>query len=1517
MKSFKVLPRFLAVFGWMFILSTQAWSACPTGVSMGTWNATSGSTYNNHAGNVRSNDADYYTITNPIGGQINLQVINGTSNRQLTVSVYSDATCSTAAVWSSGTVAGSATVNKTIDVTAGVTYYLYILGSASNQDTAYTLNANKPAKGHSVSHENPFSPVFANGGLKIFGDFTSIGSSVLCQNNGSGGCNNNYTGYLYDSNLIYKNSASMTLNSSSANLTLPANVEGDEIQWAGLYWQGHIADPDANNYSTSSMVQNRQNISFKLPDNTTQSITADKVWYHDFWGDGTGTDGGFRSFYQGYKDVTSLVKNHLVSGTSQPFSVGNIKANNGTDWSSYLYVGTGAEYDGIKIGFWGNWSLIVVYKHDQATMPSGTKLKNINVFNGFDAMFPLPVSGYETFNVVIPINGFLTPKSGAVNAKMLFYASGGEKAIARDAFYIQNANASNAYQAVSNAVNPADNPFNGSVSNNGVPLDASISYYPGLDLDTYDISAYMKNNQTSTSLKLEATFSNNNGDQSTPGAIAFSSDLFTPNFCYDYGYEQNGRPFTEENNGVTLPRLVGTLPNDENISVSIYVRNTESSDITATNTKLHINNIDTNQATYVRNSTAVTFPKQYIPTTKTDAAWPLVVSDSYVKNIPIGDINGSEYFYTYYTLKPKASGDINMSIEGTFDYNLSISLADGTTLSLPYSSSIGGAGLPMCSANNFSYTPTWGIFSMVDAGLYDDTTSKSYYDLTTQVVKRPANLRIASFKPAPNLDTPQKVSTMVAVELIDAGQFHDVDAACAEPSSAITPRVWVGFENNVSQVNFDAAAINSAISNGLVSDILSGQPATLTSATDFYKTATPNAAFRITYNTLNDANGSLIDIKNMGAPQGLRIDNFSNIHQIYPHCRKDVKNPNNNGMTNDTSVACSNNGNNSTWGDIAICMECLYGADTKVLCSRDNFAIRPESYNVTLKDLNQANHALSQVFATGHTGVATPVTSQVNMDAGYVYGYEISATSHLDNTNSSGYTRYFGTADNEYNISLTWNPTTLKTGCNDTNSYSQAFNLINGMVSAEGLHSQVGEYKFNIFDKTWTAVDWDTALQGHQTGTHFLSGGECLQNSSTVPSQALTVGLSVTNTLTNLVGCNIESTHDNVDNGLKYRDYNLSFKPDHFDLTGVQFATGQEFNVSAINQNVWTYMNNIASDANMSVRYSGNVIASSRLGNSLSNFVSNCYAEPTNLDLNITFPITTGLPSWRYRLQEVNASTNQIWNDTNDVILTPVTNTSFPLITIPQTSFLKNQNGFVDLNLSLNFDRNQTLPVNPITVGLQNLQVKCQTDANCSSNADMIANHLPDANLTTNSNVTFAYGRLLTKDIRVFGNIAFTANGWYEVYNSPNLLTTQLQPSKDGGLWYINQLHDDLLYGDSVITRLESSGVPSTVNLSGNDINGIEAFSFTGSPSGIVPYNGKAHVDTPSWLWYAPNALTYSDPSDLNLDCLTHPCFNVTVMPAIGATGSAKSTNTDTKASKASIRGTGWHSTTDYAPAIR
>jgi len=100
-----------------------------------------------------------------------------------------------------------------------------------------------------------------------------------------------------------------------------------------------------------------------------------------------------------------------------------------------------------------------------------------------------------------------------------------------------------------------------------------------------------------------------------------------------------------------------------------------------------------------------------------------------------------------------------------------------------------------------------------------------------------------------------------AVDMINAQAFHDVNASCDEPDSAISPRVWVVL-NNTNSTPFDQATLQKAISNHMT---------TLTNSYAFYKQARRNAAFRVEYNT--EANGSLINVKTISKVK-YKLTNF-------------------------------------------------------------------------------------------------------------------------------------------------------------------------------------------------------------------------------------------------------------------------------------------------------------------------------------------------------------------------------------------------------------------------------------------------------------------------------------------------------------------------------------------------------------------------------------------------------------------------------------------------------------------
>lgn len=1432
------------------------------------------------SGTNNGSDSSRVTVTDALPSSLQYSSVAENRNNFSCIQANNTVTCTGNSSFSSGSSV-TITIKARVISAETVTNTAYISSANNVTDDDMTNNS---ASVSLVSSYPPGTREFSKRSIggqsstNIRGNILMIGNQLLCENSANGAtCTNPTVGVT--NNSIIQHFANVDTNTTSVGIISSSMARldlqpEDNIVWARLYWSARMINP------TDTEKTDAHTFQFRTPVSATyQTITAENFDYFPL-------DDPFD--YGASADVTSLVQ---AAGAGKYFGA-NIQADTGSNK-------------------FASWMLLVVVQNNNRPF------NNISVYDGFQVVFD-DNSAYPP-QVSVVANGFLTPKSGTVTSNLFVYTGESESGIYDGATITNKAGIPT---DLVDAYNTPTDLFNASASINGVhrssyrisdPELANPNFQNliGTDLDKLTVSN-LNNEQTQTTITIKST-GGNNSDRYSLNMFALETKLYEPRFCYDYGYEQNGLPFTEENNGTKMPYVTGILPNTSDINVSIYIRNMENSDVNASNITLNITDINSSQAVYTRNSVSVTYPGAFIPTYKTDAAWPLSVSDTQVSNIPIGDMGGTQYAYTYFSLTPQNSGTISIPIHGTFSYDLRLPLPDGTILTLPYSSTLGGPGLSMCSSENFSYTPEWGIFSMVDAGLYDATNVNRYYDLTTQVAKRPGNFRVASFDPAA-LNTPNSVTTIVAVELIDASQFHDVDAACREPSSAVSPRVWMGFENNVSQISFNASTIQNAINNGMVSDVITGEPSTITSASQFFQTATPNAAFRVSFNTLADQNDSLIHI--VQTNQGIRIDNFSNIHQVYPHCRQYVTNPNNNIMTNTTSVACSDNGNNSTYRDVAICMECLFGARTQVLCSRDNFAIRPESYTVQIRDVNQTNHSQVQLFAPGYTGVATPNTGRINVASGYDYRYDINATNHIDNGATPGYTRYFGTGGEDYNITLIWEPSVAKAGCNDTTDHVQSFNLINGTVITEGNLSQVGEYRLNIIDKTWTAVDWDATKQTHQTGSHFLSGDECDLNSTIVPTQATVIGLSGT-TLTNRVGCNISSTHDNIENGLKYRDYLFAYHPYRFDINDtISFGVGTQPVGIGIGATGFVYTADMSRDdsMNMSLRATGPIRAVGYNQIVNTNFVSDCYSKDLNMTLQSDDNLTMIGANYQVRFRDYNSTKGLIY-DSNATNIT-ISNPAMFLVEIDDGNYTKDTAGSLLTETRLNYSRSVTQPTNPLTATFKALDVTCSTLSECRMQADLLAAHEASGSSKMNFSVTHAYGRIIPRDVRIFGDVDFTANAWYEVFNAPVLSEIPLIPSRNGTSWYSNHLHDDQNYGDGNITRLQSAIGSAAVNIGGDDVNGMEIYNFGAVGAGNIPYSRKAHIETAPWLWYGVNALDYLDPSNANLDCQTHPCFNLNVVPNIGRAGSATGTElSPDKANKGTSTGTGV--IYDYTPATR
>lgn len=1325
--------------------------------------------------------------------------------------------------------------------------------------------------------------------FNIRGDFNVTGASVQCAINNSNQCITNPANTFTNKTKHVKDDASLSnLNSASATLEIPS---GATIKWAGLLWQGHIhgSKSDIGNPANANAIANAVKndgidydiVKFKTPDGIEHTIDIDhndtSVMNHFSLEDSD----EYRFFYQGFKDVTDIVKNSY-SSTAKTFTVGGIQSTDGDvrvmkdpidNWNDEIW----------SIGNHGNWSLVVVFEEPNYTF------QNVSVYDGFKIMKVITSGDFTTpISVPIHIDGFLTPSSGTVKSKLMFYAGGGNKSAARDSFEILNAN-TGVMDKLSNAVNPSENVFNDTFSYFGTNVNSV--YHHLMDIDTFDISSKMGNSQSQTDLNLYVKY-NNGADIAFVGLVAFSTQLYHPDVCYVENIFK----------GTTNISGIGAQVNeDDNLTVRVYIKN-KGNEIAS---KVQVQHQFDSLFPYAGNSANYN---------NSNPPYETVMPPSYTRTSATDSSGNDLYEYNTTSLLAKINlgvgannsqgGDFNSAASATptyavFEYNATVKALDNnysnvykasyvnTALGIDYSNN--PITLSSCdgAVNSFygysaPVVSVTGDYNVVYASHANGALSSGYnYNLPTAIASRADNYKVIALNTG--TDILKDMNTTVAVELVDASS-----GTCSTHTPISNVKTWIPFKN-VSTANFSAADIINGV-------ILADSQA----AEKFYQKAGKNVKFRVSYP--NDGSGGAV-IMSETVPGKFHLLNFPSYagDSCYAEFNATTYNPANGNIQGQHTYsqvpeACGNAGQSGasalTQHEVNVCLECIYGTSVNYVCSKDNFAIRPEAFHVTLSDQNQTNFITKQVMSNNISGAVS-----LNLASGYKYFAEVNATNHVDNNATSGYTTTEG-------LDSIWTPgTTVVTGCNDDTNKSSILNFSNGLVEANLSVDQVGKYNLNITDDTWANVDSNVSVMTHHTSPFFLSGTDCTLNSA------------VTSTLGTYSGCNISSNHVNSDAGITYVDTGVEYRPYDFNLTSIQMSRGQNFTGTIMGQNTWTYMNSVNVDENMSVRYFGPIKAEGKNGTLMSNYVNNCYAQPVNMDLNLTFPVTAGLPNWRYRLQEVNATT--VWRDTNAMIAAPATNVSFPLVTIPQTSFLKNQNGLADMNLSLNFDRNQTLTVNPITVGLKNFQVKCQVAGNCSMRADFSTAHLPDTNVTTDNNTTFVYGRIIPRDVRTFGSGVFSANGWYEVFGTTAIVATALPISKNDPVWSTNTLHSDTNDGDANVTVVITGNNPANAAA----VNGMETYTF-GAGYALGGY--KAHILTKPWLWYGTTALPYLDPNGPaqagadNLDCLTHPCFNINVAPDVGATGSAKSTNTATKASKRSTEGGGaWKSTKDYAPAIR
>jgi len=341
----------------------------------------------------------------------------------------------------------------------------------------------------------PFTPRLPNGSLRIKGDIVYVGNNILngADVNNPSQANTPYNGTA-DNNALNMEYIDIdgdpsTFSSSSASLALTSSCS--KVAYAGLYWASTYPYERSTNSNSQWQGTPRFNdwnqVKFKLPGGNYINLTADNN--ADAAGeedaiifDGYNATNISNSFKDSpiicYKNVTSLVR--TLANPNGSYTLANLRAAKGRR--------EGASSAG--------WVMVIIYENP--TMPG----KFISTFDGYAGVA-------NNFSANIDINGFVTlPPPFPVRAKLGVAALEGDKGLTNDRLQIK-ANSNTVFTNVFNALNPADNFFNSTISDNGAQVLNRIpngTNTLGLDLDMIPLSnpqnGIIPNNETGATLKL-------------------------------------------------------------------------------------------------------------------------------------------------------------------------------------------------------------------------------------------------------------------------------------------------------------------------------------------------------------------------------------------------------------------------------------------------------------------------------------------------------------------------------------------------------------------------------------------------------------------------------------------------------------------------------------------------------------------------------------------------------------------------------------------------------------------------------------------------------------------------------------------------------------------------------------------------------------------------------------------------------------------------------------------------------
>ncbi|WP_457605959.1 Ig-like domain-containing protein [Nitratifractor sp.] len=932
------------------------------------------------------------------------------------------------------------------------------------------------------------------------------------------------------------------------------------------------------------------------------------------------------------------------------------------------------------------WAIAVIIR--DKTNGLVRSMKNISLYDGFIAIYN--ASGYQK-EVTQHISGFRTPKDGNVSSNFIFFVGESDRALTD---WISLTDKQGALHYLEDSLHEQDNVANGTISRNGQDVtdrNPNYSNTLGVDIDELNVSSVIQNNQTETDITVTS-----GTDRLFYAMFGFATELYIPKVCYDYTIDLGtGRPIHSLN-------IEGPISAQRLLTTKVLIKSLEG-DFNLQNSTLALKDL---------NATKWTFEEAQYSPNDTFAYRDAVVIDSDANNtvIAIGEDDGDlsdggtvethQLFYAKYIHKYKPEFGTEVKEHISIDFSTHLDFGSGP---VPYTYSTSNGTLERCPTNPV-YNPIHYIFNVERPDSDPSQPDNIRYPLYTQISGRDFDVSVVSYDKDDPEQTADINDTGVELELFDAGSFENnasagFDTVCLDyDKSRIVTSQYVPFEGVRHRVDLHD-------SNDFAVDI-----------------ALKNAAFRVWY--ITDANETFAFSSHCYKTPLL---GYNNRDECFADAYRSIQ------TRLDPHGYCASNCNSAD-NNVTGCYECLKVNFGHPVCSRDNFAIRPESYRITVVDDKESDLNVT----AGETPIdigSNDTTAYRQYAAGYDYRLEANATLYQKDDRARKYYRIFNAAT-PLPTPKPGNGVFLEfagpsfTQCADTNSKSLSVIFDDGYVHNGRIsHNNVGDYNLSIVDSNWTIVD--------QLGSDlkpFPNVPDCAAGTSAVQTTITFNG----NTM-QLAGCLIKSDHDATHTPLVIR-----FEPYSFDVNATSFETvptGEKLLMSDLASG---YYSSSPIPQKMLALIKGRVKAKAKGGGDLSNFSGGCAATKVELSLNDVNLSSTNPPATtppvqytaesngggyiRYPLLERNISQEANFTVPKSVFLTDVNHTGEA-----EVSF------FSTLKKPLRTLTGPVTDLNPVKLGYTDFNASAP-DANSTAELSI---HTPKGAKDLNASVIYYYAKIM------------------------------------------------------------------------------------------------------------------------------------------------------------------------------